>query len=145
MVINLRTVKLSTVASGEDYTGILGISVCAISSYSIRNNTSCDTEPSVVVVLDGHVGVSHLRESNSVSVECKLRGFEPGHMTIDSYMVNIWPGYKNTQGVAEYTRHAARFRENIVYERYRSTPGSHELWMRKKDLQNPLSAWSSRA
>lgn len=56
-IMNLvRTVKLPAIASGEHYAGVLGVSICAIGSYSIRNNTSCDTEPTMVVVLDGHAG-----------------------------------------------------------------------------------------
>lgn len=59
---NLRTVEFSTVASGEDYAGVLGISVSAICGHSIWNDSSCDMEPPVVVVLNGHVRVevSHL-------------------------------------------------------------------------------------
>lgn len=52
---NPRTVELSTVASGEDYAGVFGITVCTVCSYSIRNNSSRDTESPVVVVLNGHV------------------------------------------------------------------------------------------
>lgn len=49
-----RTVKFSTVASGEDYAGVPGISVCAVCGHSIWNNPPCDTEPSMVIVLNGH-------------------------------------------------------------------------------------------
>lgn len=91
---NTLTAKLSTVASGEYYAGILRISVCAISSYSIWNNSSCDTKPPMVVVLNGHVQAGRTRVFGS-----DMEGFGPDHMTIDLDMFNIWLRYK-----AEYSR-----------------------------------------